>query len=109
MWDTYKDIAQIFFPNALICIDSFHVINTINRAFDKVRIRIMNCYDTKSEEYKLLKKFTWLLRKSYANVDKYEYIDLKKYYKLTGSRYISTEALINTLLSINPELDMNVN
>ena len=107
MWDTYRDISQTFFPNALVCIDSFHVINTINRAFDKVRIRIMNSYDTKSEEYRLLKRFSWLLRTSCSNINKYEYIDLKRYHKLTGSRHVSIDTLINVLISINPELELS--
>ena len=41
----------------------------VNYAFDRVRIRIMNSYDRASEEYRLLKRFHWLLKKSRDNID----------------------------------------
>lgn len=39
MYDTYKDIAKLYFPTALICADSFHVIKHLTEAFKDVRIR----------------------------------------------------------------------
>lgn len=62
MWENYRDLAHRYFPNALVCVDSFHVVKNVNYAFDKVRIRIMNSYDRTSEEYRLLKRFHWLLK-----------------------------------------------
>ena len=55
MRDTYRDIASVYRPDAKICVDSFHVIALINRAFTKVRVRGMNSFDRKSDEYYLLK------------------------------------------------------
>ncbi len=68
MWDTYRDIASVYLPDAKICVDSFHVIALINRAFTKVRVRVMNSFDRKSDEYYLLKKYTWLLNKAYREI-----------------------------------------
>ena len=69
MWENYRDLAHRYFPNALVCVDSFHVVKNVNYAFDRVRIRIMNSYDRASEEYRLLKRFHWLLKKSRDNID----------------------------------------
>ena len=106
MWENYRVLAQEYFPNALLCVDSFHVVKNINYAFDRVRIRIMKSFDKSSEEYRLLKRYNWLLKKSRDNVDFERIIDLRRYYHIIGSRYVSPEALINRLLSIDPELEI---
>ena len=41
MWPTYKDISKHFFINAKISVDSFHVMENINRAMNKVRCIVM--------------------------------------------------------------------
>lgn len=106
MWENYRDLAHRYFPNALVCVDSFHVVKNVNYAFDRVRIRIMNSYDRASEEYRLLKRFHWLLKKSRDNIDFESMINLHRYYYIVGSKYISPEALINRLLEIDPELEI---
>ena len=106
MWENYRDLAHRYFPNALVCVDSFHVVKNVNYAFDKVRIRIMNSYDRTSEEYRLLKRFHWLLKKSRDNIDFECMINLHRYYYIVGSKYISPEALINRLHEIDPELEI---
>ena len=106
MWENYRDLAHRYFPNALVCVDSFHVVKNVNYAFDRVRIRIMNSYDRASEEYRLLKRFHWLLKKSRDNIDFERMINLHRYYYIVGSKYISPEALINRLLEIDPELEI---
>lgn len=57
MYDTYRDIAHIYFPNALCCADSFHVVKNIHDALDRIRCKVMNRYknDKLSDEYYLLK------------------------------------------------------
>ena len=79
MWENYRDLAHRYFPNALVCVDSFHVVKNVNYAFDRVRIRIMNSYDRASEEYRLLKRFHWLLKKSRDNIDFERMINLHRY------------------------------
>lgn len=106
MWEEYRNLASIYFPNAVICIDSFHVIKNINYAFDKVRIRIMNSFDRTTEEYRLLKRFHWLLKKSRKNIRPHDFLDLKRYYNITGSRYISQQHLINRLIALDAELEV---
>ena len=41
MWDTYRDLALIYFPNCKVAVDSFHVIRHLNDAMDSIRIKIM--------------------------------------------------------------------
>ena len=106
MYQLYKDVAEVYFPEAKICVDSFHVVKLICNACDNVRIRIMKQFDTSSEEYQLLKNFNWLLRKSYQNVKKSEYINLKKYYYLFDSQYVMPDTLINMMISFNVELEL---
>jgi len=61
MWEPYRDLASRCFPNAKICVDSFHVMENMARALDGVRSRIMRGYAAGSEEYYLLKQWKWLL------------------------------------------------
>lgn len=64
MWEPYFELAQIHFPSALIAIDSFHVMQNISRAIDKIRCRIMRLFPPGTTEYYLLKNYSYLLFKS---------------------------------------------
>ena len=44
MFHLYKDVVSIYFPEAIICVDSFHVIKLINQAFTSVRVRVMKIW-----------------------------------------------------------------
>ena len=61
MWEPYLDVASIYFPDATVAIDSFHVLKEMGFALDKVRRRVMSGYQKGSEEYYLLKKWNDLL------------------------------------------------
>lgn len=64
MWDAYRDIARIFFPASMGCVDHYHIIQEMNRRLDRVRIRVMKSFRKGSDGYYLLKKFNWLLFKN---------------------------------------------
>lgn len=106
MWDTYRDIASVYLPDAKICVDSFHVIALINRAFTKVRIRLMNSFDRKSEEYYLLKKYTWLLNKAYREIPSNQKLYVPKYIPDIGRKHILARELVNLMLEFDPELEV---
>ena len=106
MWDTYRELAEVYFPNAKVCVDSFHVVKLINYAFTKVRIRIMNQYDRASEEYKLLKRYAWVLNKASYKLDQENYMDLRRYYSVLGTRYIRQHVLVSQLIAGDPELEI---
>jgi len=98
MYYPYKQIIQTYFKKAIICIDSFHVIKTLNDDLKKVRIRIMKKYDTDSQEYYLLKHFNYLLMNRGINLDN------EPRYNRKLDRYINLNGLLELILSIDEEL-----
>jgi len=105
MYQLYKDVAEVYFPNAKICVDSFHVVKQINYAFTSVRVRVMKSFETTSEEYQLLKHFNWLLSKNSNKLDMHEYIDLHRYYYSFDSQYATPQVIIDKMLSWSYELN----
>ena len=105
MYQLYKDVAEVYFPKAKICIDSFHVIQQINKAFTDVRVRVMKSFERTSEEYQLLKRFNWVLMKDSSRINLYEPIDLHKYFYCVGSQYVTPRVLIDKMLSWDFDLN----
>ena len=75
MWDTYKFVALSAFPNCLVAVDSFHVINHLNAAMDFIRLQAMRKYDKGHARlqnadiyYYMLKKFHYFFTKNYDNI-----------------------------------------
>ena len=98
MWEPYLDVASIYFPDAIVAIDSFHVLKEMGSALDKVRRRIMNGYSKGSEEYYLLKKWNDLLyndQKSWGE---------KMKIKGLGNRWYNKYQLQQKMLNIHPDL-----
>lgn len=81
MWETYRIVSKIMFPNSICAVDHFHIKQEFGRKLDRVRINVMNTYysrkkylekkNNKSEAEKLelkeaskhyyaLKKFNWM-------------------------------------------------
>ena len=105
MFQLYKDVVSIYFPEAIICVDSFHVIKLINQAFTSVRVRVMKSFETTSEEYQLLKRLNWVLIKNSSKLDLNEIIDLRKYYYSFDSQYVTIKVMIEKMLSWSFELN----
>ncbi|MHC9533472.1 ISL3 family transposase [Dellaglioa sp. L3N] len=96
---TYPKLAKEIFPNAIVIIDKFHIINSVNRGFTKTRIKLMKELPTSSQDYKALKRYWKLLLKPAEN------LDYKNFKKWTYFPYLTTEIdIIDHLLSLNPEL-----
>lgn len=106
MWEPYRDIAHLYFKNAKVCVDNFHVVKLINYAFTKVRIRIMRQYDTDSNEYYLLNKYNWLLNMKYDDVDSNRRIHIYKDILYFHSTNVLALDILNTLLSFDSELEI---
>ena len=62
MWESYRQVAHLCFPKAILCVDSFHVIYHLNLAFQKIRIKIMKKYENLKYE-KTYKYKYWLYKK----------------------------------------------
>lgn len=98
MNDVYKTVIYRRFKDAIICIDSFHVIKDMNDELDRLRKEIMEKYKDKkySEEYHLLKHHNNVLFK--------EDLDEEYHY----SKYFHCEMnevdYLNRILKIDPVL-----
>ena len=105
MYDTYLRIAKIYFNNAIIVVDSFHVIQNLIRAFDKVRSKFLRKFDNgaddledNDENYYLLKKGKDLLTKKYGE------LSLEKKHNKKFKSYLSDRNFVDLILKIDPEI-----
>ena len=62
MWDSYLDLARIYFPKAKVAIDSFHVVKNVSSALDTIRKQIMNKYNNGASDLKTIMNITILLK-----------------------------------------------
>jgi len=57
MYRPYIDLAKKVFPNANIIVDKFHIVQLLARELNKLRINEMKKLNTRSKEYKILKRY----------------------------------------------------
>lgn len=58
IYKPYMTLINDLFPNAKISLDRFHLVQLINRSFNKTRVKIMNqCKNKDDRYYNKLKKF----------------------------------------------------
>ena len=57
MNSSYQHLIKGVFPNAIIVVDRFHIVQHINRIFNQLRVGIMKKFSAKSTEHKTLKRF----------------------------------------------------
>ena len=98
MYFTYKLVAKKYFKKAIICVDNFHVLKHLNDDLSKIRVHIMNRYNTKSQEYYLLKNFNFLLFDETIELD-----NTAKFNK-RFNRYLNYRDILNMILSIDSDL-----
>ena len=96
----YKSIIRELFPNAKIVIDRFHIVQLVNRAFNKYRVSFMNSIKDKNKElYRQLKCYWKNLLTSYDELDNGTNKKFK-YFK-----YITTEQdIVNYLIKQDSQL-----
>lgn len=75
MWESYRNIAKLYFKKAIIAVDSFHVVKHLNDAMIKIRLKVMNKYNKKTNKlesndmyYYMLKKFHYFFVKNYEDI-----------------------------------------
>jgi transposase len=105
MWDTYRDLTRMYLRNAIVAVDSFHVIKHLNDAIIKIRIKTMRKYDKKKDKliendmyYYMLKKFHYFFTKDYESIYKGDI----RVYKI-NSKWKKDE-ILKYLLSIDKDL-----
>lgn len=97
MYEPYKIITNIYFKNAIIGVDSFHVIKHITEQFNKIRLRIRNS-STDTELIYLLSKFRNILFHKNINLD-----NEPKFNKRLN-RYVNLRQILNLIFDKAPEL-----
>lgn len=106
MWDTYRDLGEIYFKNAKIAVDSFHVIKHLNEAIVSIRLKIMRKYDKRTKSlmandmyYYMLKKFHYFFTKNFEDIYSGQ-IEIRKY-RTKWDKY----EIRRYLMSIDPDLN----
>lgn len=96
MYDTYRDVASIFFPKAKICADSFHVLKHLTDDFRKLRMRLVRGTDDPKLRY-LLVKFRHVF-------DHNKNLDNEPRYNKTLGRYLNYREIREILFNAYEEL-----
>jgi len=105
MNDNYRDIVRIYFPNATLVADSFHVIKNISKALDDVRLRVLRKYNEnkKSDEYYMLKYRKEILFNQNINDNEFKQIKRNHHFHYDLSEY----NLLQMMLNIDHELKLS--
>lgn len=106
MWESYQSIAKVYLPNAIRIIDRFHVQAECNKRLDHVRLSIQNGLNRKSDEYYLIKHFSWLL---YSNDDELLDPNRKKKYNKKLKQYLNYYDIKCLLQKTHPNLEVAIN
>ena len=99
MWSKYYEVAIKVFPNATVCVDSFHVIEHLISALDGIRKRIQNTFlnnkDTdRNGYYWILKSFHYYLT---TNMDNIKYNRKpRSHYSYLYTKYDVLEKVLST-------------
>lgn len=96
MYDTYRELAHQYFPKALVCADSFHVIKNLTEAFQKVIIRCRK----QTEDDKIIYLLTKFRRVLYHDTD----IDNKGKYNRLFNRKLNYRDMQTILFERFPYL-----
>jgi len=96
---TYPQLTESVFPNAIVVTDRFHIVSSVMRGFNRIRVRIMKTFANSNIKYKILKRYWKLLLKPN------EKLNFKKYYEYTHIPGSNTEnSVVEHILSFNDEL-----
>lgn len=130
MWETYRSVAKLMFPNCLCILDKFHVLQDLSRRVTRVRIDVMNENKkikdsleakrkslkkegknlTPDEEeklkkvkinYYLLKKFEFVL---FSNNPAIKDPNIEKRYNHVLERYLNLYDIYDLIIDIDPML-----
>ena len=71
---SYRLIVHELFPNAIIIIDRFHIIQLIARAMDQIRVQCLKQLDVHSREHKVLKSHWKLFHKAHPDAKHVSYM-----------------------------------
>lgn len=103
MYEPYAKYIDRYFPNALLSIDSFHVIAWLLDKIHAYLRQLARKYEDKkdSDEYYLLKSHSWIMLK---NEDNIKDIEKPKYIDRHFKYYVTTSAYREKFFNIDPAL-----
>lgn len=121
MWETYRIVSKLVFPNAVNACDKFHVIQEFTKKMDRVRIDAMNHIkvppnlnkdsltreqlaniNERNKSYYVLKKFNWLL---FKNDDQYFDPNQEKKYNRVLEGYYNYYDLVEYMIRCENKLE----
>ncbi len=94
--EPFRDIAATYFPKALVCADSFHVLEHLTDCFRRVRLNCRNRTEDETLQY-LLSKFKFVFQHNL-------YLDNEPKYNRRLGRYLNYRNLRDMMFSFFPEL-----
>ena len=94
--ENFRSIAKTYFPKAIICADSFHVIENLNRCFRNVRLKCRMATENPNYKYFLVKFRFVFYHKTFLD-------NTPRYNKRLGE-YINYRGIRDLLLAEFPEL-----
>ena len=102
LYEVYRQVAHLCFPNALVCADHFHVIKNLGDNFNSARIRIMKRYEHLKNQndnwYWLYKKYWKKLLKDPSK------LGYEKFRVNRSGMYLSEHEIVDYMLSIDKDL-----
>lgn len=101
LYDHYRNIAKAYFPQAIICADSFHVLKHLTDDFKDVRLRCIR--STENEYYK------YLLIKLRHIFDYNTIVDTPPRYNKHFRRFVNLKDIRDTLFTEFPDLEKAYN
>lgn len=96
---SYQNLIKAVFPNAVIVVDRFHIVQHMNRNFNQLRVVIMKQFSVKSTQQKTLKRYWKLLLKPSDELD-----EEKLRYNYHFKTYLTQAQLVDKLLSFDEVL-----
>lgn len=97
MYSPYMSLVKRCFPNAVIIIDRFHIIQHLNRALNSYRVQVMNDIRyTRPSDYRKLKKLWKLILKNREDLD---FSNYKSHRLFEG--LMTEEMMVKYLLNID--------
>lgn len=107
MWETYRLISKLMFPNSVGIVDKYHVLSDFTKKMNSVRISIMNKNKLVYDTYKQKKK---QLNKQHKKLDPKEYQAYttahKNYYLLKKFHFL---LLLNNPKAMDPNKEKKYN
>lgn len=96
LYEPYKEITEIYFRNAIICADSFHVLEHLTKDFRDVRLRCRRSTQDENLQY-LLTKFKYIFHHG-------KELDNTPQYNKRFRRYMNYRDMMNLLFNRFPDL-----